>query len=119
MRKPTIFVEPTTVPTLDAVVVTALPALGVNVTVTAEAEIVPLGNPEPVTDTLVTPGCPDEGLAEALSLTLVCAQAGADINTATRNERTVFRIELMPLCPHDRYSPTAATRPVATWPAVT
>jgi hypothetical protein len=51
-----------------------------------------------------------------LSLTLVCAKAGTDINTATRNERTVFRIELMPLCPHHRYSPTAATRPAATRP---
>jgi hypothetical protein len=99
MRKPTILVEPITVPTLDAVVVTGLPLEGVSVTVTAAGEMVPLGKPEPVTETLVTPGCPEAGLADALSLTLVCAKAGTDINTATRNERTVFRIALMPLCP--------------------
>jgi hypothetical protein len=43
IRKPTILVEAITVPTLDAVVVTGLPPVGVSVTVTAEGEIVPLG----------------------------------------------------------------------------
>jgi len=48
-----------------AVVVTAVPPLlGVSVTVTLAGEIVPLGNPDPVTDTVVSPGSADVGVAE-------------------------------------------------------
>jgi hypothetical protein len=103
-RKAIVFVVPVPGVTPVAVVVTAVPPLGVSVTVTLAGEIVPLGNPEPVTDTVVSPACPDVGLVAALSFTLVCAKTGIEINTAPTNERTVARIELMPGCPHHCYS---------------
>jgi len=56
-------VEPVPGVTVAAVVVTAVPPLlGVRVTVTLAGEIDPLGNPEPVTDTVVRPGSADVGL---------------------------------------------------------
>ena len=58
IRKDTCRVAPITVVTAVAAVVTALPfpADGVSVTVTAAGVIVPAGNLEPVTVTLVTSG---------------------------------------------------------------
>jgi hypothetical protein len=53
--KPTVLVVPTRVATLVAVVDTAAPTLGVNLTVTADGEIVPPGKSDPVTVTVVTP----------------------------------------------------------------
>ena len=88
-----------------AVVVTGVPPLfGVSVTVTLAGEIVPLGNPEPVTETVVSPACPEVGMVAAFSVTLACAKTGMHSNTAPTNERTVARIELMPVCPHHCYS---------------
>src|SRR5258708_40302112 len=57
--------------TVVAVVVPPAPLpFGVSVTVTLAGKIVPLGNPEPVTDTVVTPACPVVGLVAEPSATL-------------------------------------------------
>jgi hypothetical protein len=105
IKKATVSVVPVPGVTLLAVVVTGVPPLlGVSVTVTLAGEIVPLGNPEPVTETLVSPACPEVGLVAAFSVTLACAKTGMHSNTAPTNERTVARIELMPVCPHHCYS---------------
>ena len=64
-------VDPVPGVTLDAVVVMAVPpALGVKVTVTFAAQMVPLGNPEPVTEAVVTPACAVVGVVAEPSLTL-------------------------------------------------
>jgi hypothetical protein len=53
---------PVTVATVLAVVVTAGPPDGgVSATVTAAGEIVPVGNPDPMTVTTWTPGCAADG----------------------------------------------------------
>jgi hypothetical protein len=102
---------PFTTVTADAVVITALPLAGVSVTVTFAGGIVPLGNPVPVTETVVTPDVPVVGLVEADNVTLICAAltAGSQHNTAPNNKRTVIRIALMPLPSCNFYSWTAAT----------
>ena len=70
-KKLTVLVDPVPGVTLDAVVVVAVPpAFGVSVTVTFAAQIVPLGNPEPVTEAVVTPACAVVGVVAELSLTL-------------------------------------------------
>ena len=70
-RKLTVLVDPVPGVTLDAVVVNALPPdLGVSVTVTFAAQIVPLGNPEPVTEAVVTPACAVVGVVAEPSFTL-------------------------------------------------
>src|SRR5258708_31666859 len=57
--------------TLGAGLVTAVPPLfGVSVTVTPAGKIAPLGNPEPVTVTVVTPATPVVGLVELPRATL-------------------------------------------------
>ena len=88
---------PTTVATFDASVVTVGPApavAGASVTVTSAGAMVPDGKFEPVTLTLVTPACPDDGLTALLSVTLVCAStsdsAPAMPTAATRTAMNLF-----------------------------
>jgi len=66
-----VLVDPVPGATLDAVVVMAVPPdLGVKVTVTFAGQIVPLGNPEPVTEAVVTPACAVVGVVVEPSFTL-------------------------------------------------
>src|SRR5215469_9699948 len=63
-------VEPTTVVTAVAAVFTGTPPpVGLRLTVVLVPVIVPVGNPDPVTLTLVTPGCAVEGEAADVNVT--------------------------------------------------
>jgi hypothetical protein len=58
-----------TVTLVAVVVVAAPPPEGVSVTVTLAGGIVPLGNPDPVTDSTEIPAWPVAGAAAAASVT--------------------------------------------------
>ena len=81
---------PTTDLTLNAVAVAAtgpLQLFFINVIVTLAGRIVPLGKPEPVRLTLVTPATPVLGAAATLSVTVV-AQDECEISISKQAEST-------------------------------
>jgi hypothetical protein len=90
-RNPTLLVVPMTVAIVDAAVVTVGPApvvTGASVTVMLAGKMVPVGKPEPVTFTDVTPawaapGTAVERLTDALD---VPAASATEENPATRHD---------------------------------
>ena len=82
-RKAIVLVPLVPAVTLVAVVVTPVPPLlGVSVTVTFAAQIVPAGNPEPVTDAVVIPACAVDGVAEEPRVTLASSTVNPPASVA-------------------------------------
>lgn len=89
-------VLPTTVAIDLAVALAASPApavAGSRRSCTCEAAIVPEGNPEPVSEMVVVPGCPADGEALGASVTCACAACGNPSITSAAASTLVEKTE--------------------------